>query len=442
MGELEKRTMSKVSARLIPLLIICYFIAYLDRVNLSFAALEMNKDLNFSATIYGNGAGIFFLSYFLLETPSNLILVRVGARRWIARIMFTWGILSGCMAFITGETSFYAVRFLLGAAEAGFFPGIIFYLTLWFPAAYRGRIISLFMTAIPLSAVVGAPLSSLLLYLDGGFGLKGWQWIFILEAIPSLIFSVVIYFYLTERPSEATWLATDERAWLVARQNNERIHRESVVNQSVLQALTNPKVLALGVAGISIAYSIYGLSYFLPQVVKAFGVTNMQTGLITAIPFAVGMVSMIWYGRRSDRLMERRSHTAIALLITGLGIGAAAVISDPYIKMAWLCVAGFGAFAVLPVFWSMPTAFLSGTAAAAGIAFINSIANIAGFVGPMIIGRIKDATGSFSGGFLVIAGISVVAAIVMLCIGHDKALEQVPEPVSDLEPLPGAAPAE
>ena len=442
MDELEKRTMSKVSARLIPLLIICYFIAYLDRVNLSFAALEMNKDLNFSATVYGTGAGIFFLSYFLLETPSNLILVRVGARRWIARIMFTWGILSGCMAFITGETSFYAVRFLLGAAEAGFFPGIIFYLTLWFPAAYRGRIISLFMAAIPLSAVVGAPLSSLLLYLDGGFGLKGWQWIFILEAIPSLIFSVVIYFYLTERPSDATWLATDERAWLVARQNNERIHRESVVNQSVFQALTNPKVLALGVAGISIAYSIYGLSYFLPQVVKAFGVTNMQTGLITAIPFAVGTVSMIWYGRRSDRLMERRSHAAIALLITGLGIGAAAVISDPYIKMAWLCLAGFGAFAVLPVFWSMPTAFLSGTAAAAGIAFINSIANIAGFVGPMIIGRIKDATGSFSGGFLVIAGISVVAAIVMLCIGHDKALEQVPEPVSDLEPLPGAAPAE
>ena len=202
----------------------------------------------------------------------------------------------------------------------------------------------------------------------------------------------------------------------------------------MLQALTNPKVLALGVVGISIAYSIYALAYFLPQVVKAFGVTNMQTGLITAIPFAVGTVGMVWYGRRSDRLLERRSHAAIALLITGLGIAAAAVIDDPYIKMAWLCLAGFGAFAVLPAFWAMPTAFLSGSAAAAGIAFINSIANIAGFVGPMIIGRIKDATGSFSGGFLVVAGVSVVAAIVMLCVGHEKALEQVPMPGDELLP--------
>ncbi len=436
MGQLEKRTMAKVSARLIPFLILCYFVAYLDRVNLAFAALEMNKDLAFSATVYGTGAGIFFLSYFLLETPSNLVLVRVGARRWIARIMFTWGILSGCMALVSSETGFYVVRFLLGAAEAGFFPGIIFYLTLWFPAAYRGRIIGMFMAAIPLSAVVGAPLSSLLLYLDGGFGLRGWQWIFILEAIPAVILSVVVYFYLTEKPADAKWLAADERDWLIARQENERAHREAVENHSVLQALTNPKVLALGVVGISIAYSIYALAYFLPQVVKAFGVTNMQTGLITAIPFAVGTIGMVWYGRRSDRLLERRSHAAIALLLTGLGIAAAAVIDDPYIKMAWLCLAGFGAFAVLPAFWAMPTAFLSGSAAAAGIAFINSIANISGFVGPMIIGRIKDATGSFSGGFLVVAGISVVAAIVMLCVGHEKALEQMPASGGEL--LPGA----
>ena len=442
MDELEKRTMARVSARLIPFLILCYFVAYLDRVNLAFAALEMNKDLAFSATVYGTGAGIFFLSYFLLETPSNLVLVRVGARRWIARIMFTWGILSGCMAFVSGETGFYIVRFLLGAAEAGFFPGIIFYLTLWFPAAYRGRIIAMFMAAIPLSAVIGAPLSSMLLYLDGGFGLRGWQWIFILEALPAIILSVVVYFYLTEEPTQATWLANDERAWLVARQEHERSHREAVQNHSVMQALTNPKVVALGIVGISIAYSIYALAYVLPQVVKAFGVTNMQTGLITAIPFAVGMIGMIWYGRRSDRLMERRSHAAIALLITGLGIAAAAVIDDPYVKMAWLCVAGFGAFAVLPAFWAMPTAFLSGSAAAAGIAFINSIANIAGFVGPMIIGRIKDATGSFSGGFLVVAGVSVVAAIIMLCIGHEKALEQMPEPDSDREQLLGAIPVE
>ena len=442
MEEVEKRTMAKVSARLIPFLILCYFVAYLDRVNLSFAALEMNKDLAFSATVYGTGAGIFFLSYFLLETPSNLILVRVGARRWIARIMFTWGVLSGCMAFISGETGFYIIRFLLGAAEAGFFPGIIFYLTLWFPAAYRGRIIGMFMAAIPLSAVIGAPLSSFVLYLDGGFGLRGWQWVFILEAIPAVILSVVTFFYLTEEPNVANWLSDEERDWLVTRQESELAHREAVQTHSVMQALTNPKVLALGIAGISIAYSIYALAYFLPQVVKAFGVTNMQTGLITAIPFAVGTVGMIWYGRRSDRLLERRSHTVIALLLTGLGLGAAAVIPDPYAKMAWLCLAGFGAFAVLPAFWAMPTAFLSGTAAAAGIAFINSIANIAGFVGPMIIGRIKDATGSFSGGFLVVAGVSVAASVVMLCIGHEKELEQVPNPRLVLEDLPGAVPVE
>jgi MFS transporter, ACS family, tartrate transporter len=332
------------------------------------------------------------------------------------------------MAFVTGETGFYIIRFLLGAAEAGFFPGIIFYLTLWFPAAYRGRIIGMFMAAIPLSAVIGAPLSSMLLYLDGGLGLRGWQWIFIIEAVPAIILSVVVYFFLTEEPSEAKWLAADERTWLVARQENERAHREAIESHSVFQALTNLKVLALGVVGISIAYSIYGLAYFLPQVVKAFGVTNMQTGLITAIPFAIGTVGMIWYGRRSDRLLERRSHTVVALLLTGLGIAAAAVIDDPYIKMAWLCIAGFGAFAVLPSFWAIPTAFLSGAAAAAGIAFINSIANIAGFVGPMIIGYIKDATGSFSGGFLVIAGVSLVAGIVLLCTGHEKALEEGLEP--------------
>ena len=256
MEALEARTMAKVSRRLIPFVIICYFVAFLDRVNLGFAALEMNKDLGFSATVYGLGAGMFFISYFSLETPSNLILVRTGARIWIARIMFTWGILSGAMAFVQGETSFYIVRFLLGAAEAGFFPGILFYLTLFFPAAYRGRMVAMFMVAIPFSAVIGSPLSSAILYADGFLGLRGWQWIFISEAVPAVILSGVVLWYLTDTPAQAHWLAADERDWLVQRQAAERRQREAVHNLSVLEVLRNPRVLTLGLSGFGIVFQL------------------------------------------------------------------------------------------------------------------------------------------------------------------------------------------
>jgi D-galactonate transporter len=428
MEALETRTMAKVSRRLIPFVIICYFVAYLDRVNLSFAALEMNKDLKFSATVYGLGAGIFFVSYFLLETPSNLILVRMGARRWIARIMFTWGILSGAMAFVTDETSFYIIRFLFGAAEAGFFPGILFYLTLFFPAAYRGRMVSMYMVAIPVSAVIGAPISTLIMqYMDGILAFKGWQWVFIVESIPALILSGVVLSYMTDEPSQAKWLSDEERNWLVNRQAAERREREAVHDMTVMQVLFNPRILTFGVAGFGIAYSIYGIFYFLPQIVKAFGLTNMETGLVSAIPFAIGSVGMVWYGRRSDRLMERRSHTCIAFMITAMGLTLTAVTPDPYIRMVCLSFAAFGAFAVLPVFWAMPTAFLSGAAAAAGVAYINSIANIAGFVGPFVMGFIRDTTGSFDGGLLVIAAVCLVSGIATLCIHHDADLERAPD---------------
>src|SRR5580765_5397212 len=268
MEPLEQRTIAKVSARLVPFLIVCYFVAYLDRVNVSFAALTMNKDLGLSASAFGFGAGIFFLAYFLFEVPSNLFLERVGARKWIARIMFTWGVLSGGMAFISGETGFYVVRVLLGIAEAGFFPGIIFYLTLWFPAVYRARIVGYFMAAIPLSTVIGAPVSGLLLGLDGGLGLKGWQWLFVLEAAPALVLSVVVFFYLTDRPADATWLQPDERAWLVARLEDERLKREAVRRYSVAQALMDPKVLLLSLVYFGGVATNYGLSFFLPQIVK------------------------------------------------------------------------------------------------------------------------------------------------------------------------------
>jgi len=437
MDTLEKRTMAKVSRRLIPFVIICYFVAYLDRVNLSFAALEMNKDLQFSSTVYGTGAGVFFITYFLLETPSNLVLLKMGARRWIARIMFTWGIISGCMAFIWNDWSFYGVRFLFGAAEAGFFPGILFYLTLYFPAAYRARMVSMFMVAIPFSAVIGSPLSSIILYYADGFlGFKGWQWIFISEAVPALALSVVTWFYMTDHPSQAQWLAPDERDWLVRRQAAEVRQREAAHTLSVLQVLRNPRVLALGIAGFGIAYEGYGMFYFLPQIVKQFGLTNMQTGFVSAIPFAVGAVSMVWYGKRSDRVMERRSHTAVTFLITAIGMVLTALTPNPYVRLCTLSVAAFGIFSVLPVFWSMPTAFLSGTAAAAGVAYINSIANIAGFVGNYIMGWLRDMTGSFDSGLLVIAAVCNAAAFATLSIHHDRELEQTPS-IDEPPPIPG-----
>jgi len=424
---LEDRTIARASARLVPFLILCFFVAYLDRVNVGFAALTMNRDLGLSAAAYGFGAGVFFLTYSLFEVPSNLLLERMGARRWIARIMLTWGILSGATAFIQGETSFYAVRMLLGIAEAGFFPGIIFYLTLWFPAVYRARIIGAFLAAVPLATVIGAPVSGLLLGFDGVMGLRGWQWLFLLEAVPALILSVVVFFYLTDRPADATWLAPEERAWLVSRLRQEQQKRESVRTYNVVQALCNPKVLALSLVYFGAVANNYGLSFFLPQIVKAFGGSNAQAGLVTAIPYVAGAIGAVWWGRHSDATRERRFHLVAALLLGSIGIAVSTAIDDPVLKIAVLCAAGFGIFGSLPVFWTLPTAFLGGAAAAGGIALINSIGNLAGFVAPFVVGSIKDATGGFTGGLLCVSAASLVAAMIVLVLDHDRSLEHAPD---------------
>ncbi len=381
--DLETRTIRRVSARLVPVLIICYFAAYLDRVNVGFAALTMNKDIGLSAFAYGLGAGIFFFTYFVFEVPSNLALERFGARKWIARIMLSWGIISGCTAAVSGATSFYIVRLLLGAAEAGFFPGIIFYLTLWFPATYRARIVGYFMAAIPLSSVIGAPVSGLILGVHGAGGLQGWQWLFIIEAVPAIILAAVVFFTLPDRPAEATFLAADERDWLVNRLAQEQQQREAAQHFTVAQALVNPKVLALALVYFGAVALNYGLSFFLPQIVKAFGLSNAQTGFVTAIPYVVGTISMVWWGRRSDSRRERKGHCGFALAVAAVAIAASTAIADPTLKMVLLSVSGFGIFACLPVFWTLPTAFLSGAAAAGGIAIINSIGNLAGFFGPV-----------------------------------------------------------
>ena len=432
-SSVEDRTIAKVSARLVPFLIVCFLAAYLDRVNVSFAALTMNADLGLSAAAYGFGAGIFFLAYFVFEVPSNLLLARFGARRWIARIMFSWGIISGATAFVGGATSFYLVRVLLGIAESGFFPGIIFFLTLWFPAVYRARIIGSFMAAIPLATVIGAPVSGLLLGLDGFMGLKGWQWLFITEALPSLVLAVVAFFYLTDGPSDATWLEPDERAWLVNRLAQEKRLREARREFSVTQALMNPKVLALSLVYFGMVASNYGLSFFLPQIIKAFGLSNVMTGVVSALPYIVGAVSIVLWSHHSDRHVERTYHTAIPILVAATGIGMSTVFDNPVMRMVAFCVAGFGIFAGLPVFWTLPTVFLSGSAAAAGIAMINAIGNLAGFAGPYAMGWIKDATGSYTGGLLALSAVCVIAAVVVILLGHDATLERLP-PELEAEP--------
>jgi D-galactonate transporter len=435
LGEIEFRTTRRITSRLVPFLIICYFAAYLDRVNVGFAKLTMDADLGISDTMYGFGAGVFFLAYFLFEVPSNLLLNRFGARRWIARIMFSWGLISGAMAFIpqiasatglSNEYTFYLLRILLGFAEAGFFPGIIFFLTLWFPSAYRARIIGYFMAAIPLSLALGSPVSAYLLGLNGAAGLAGWQWLFIAEAAPALILSVVVYFYLTDRPTDAAWLYDDERAWLIGRLAAEERQRLAIRQISVGQSLLNPHVLALAIVYFGAVACNYGIAFWLPTIIKGFGVSISMTGWINAIPYAVGFCGMIWYGLRSDAKMERVNHVAFALGLAAVGIGVSAFLDDPLAKMIALTVGAFGVFAVLPVFWTLPTAFLSGAAAAAGIAVINSIGNLAGYFGPFAMGWIHDTTGSFAYGLLCIAGAAVLALIIVLILGHDPSLERTP----------------
>lgn len=436
MQDLEARTVRKVSVRLIPFLMICYLIAYLDRVNVGFAALTMNKSLGLTASMFGFGAGIFFFTYFVFEVPSNLALDRFGARRWIARIMISWGILSGMMAFVpqialsTGlgnEITFYAVRLLLGAAEAGFFPGIIFYLTLWFPSVYRGRIIGAFMAAIPLSSAIGSPISGMVLGLDGTAGLEGWQWLFLIEAAPAIVLAFVTYFYLTDRPADAGWLAADERAWLSGRLAAERSQREAAHRLSVLQALYDLRVWALALVYFGLVAGLYGVGFWLPQIVKGFGLSDLATGWVTAIPYAAGAAFMAWYGYNSDRTGERRGHTAVALLIAAAGIAGSTLTGNPALTIVAFAIGGCGVFGGLPVFWTLPTAVLSGSAAAAGIAVINAVGNLAGFVGPSAMGLLKEATGSFTAGLLLIAGIAVIGMVIVLALGHDRKLERAPD---------------
>lgn len=414
-AELERRVMRKVAWRIVPFIMLLYFIAYIDRVNIGFAALEMNKDLGFSPAVFGFGAGIFFWGYFLFEVPSNIILDKVGARLWIARVMITWGIVSGGMAFVWDATSFYVLRFLLGAAEAGFFPGIILYLSYWFPARRRAAVTSLFMAAAPLSVVLGSPVSSALLELHGLLGLSGWQWMFILEAVPAVILGGVVLVYMTDRPEKARWLTEEERVWLVETMNAEVANKDKA-KHSVWSGLANIRVLALALVYFGTSAGLYTLGIWAPQIIKSFGLSNMEVGFMNAIPPTVAVIAMYLWAWNSDQSGERTWHVVIACLVAAIGLALAGISSSVLAVVAALTLVNVGISAAKPPLWSMPTLFLSGPAAAAGIATINSIGNLGGFVGPAMIGWIKDQTGSFVGGLYFVAGLLIFSAALTLIL--------------------------
>ena len=406
----------KVAMRLIPLLFLCYIAAYLDRVNVGFAKLQMQQALQFSDSVYGFGAGIFFIGYFIFEIPSNVMLHRVGAGRWIARIMVSWAILSAGMMFVNSAISFYVVRFLLGVAEAGFFPGIILYLTYWFPAARRGRATSLFLAAIAVAGLVGNPVSGWILHsLNGVNGWQGWQWLFLLEALPSLVLGVLAWFWLEDRVKNAQWLTLEERD-LIAR--DIAAEEATKVDGSLGRVLADGKVWLLALVYFAIVSGLYGVTFWLPTIIKGLGVADpLQVGLIGAVPWAFGIVAMFLVARSADARREYRWHTAASCVAAALGLViSVAFHADVMLAMAGLTIGAMGIMCALPIFWSNPTALLGGTAAAMGIAFINSVGNLAGFAIPWLMGVIKDATHSTDLGLHMLAGFLVLGAVAVLLL--------------------------
>lgn len=404
-----------VRQRLVPFLFILYVVAYLDRVNISFAAAEMQADLGLTAAVYGLGAGIFFIGYFIFEVPSNLVLRRVGARRWIARIMVSWGIIAGLTAFVTNEWEFYAVRFLLGVAEAGFFPGVVLYLTFWVPRAERARTMALFLTATAVAGVVGAPVSGLLLTMDGHFGLQGWQWLFLIEALPAVILGIVVWRILPDTPAHARWLSPDQQRGLAAAVADDAQHVEGL--EGLGAAFRSLRVWLLAILYLSIVIGFYGISLWLPLIVKRDfpDVGPIGLGVITAIPYACAVVAMVFVGRSSDRTRERTWHLALPLLAGAVGLIVAGVFGG-VIAFTSLCLAAAGIYAALGPFWTLPPAFLRGVAAAAGIAWINSVGNLGGFIGPYTLGRLTDSSGGIGLGLIVLGIIAACACALAIAI--------------------------
>jgi ACS family tartrate transporter-like MFS transporter len=423
-SDFESAVMRKVAWRLIPFLSIGYMINALDRFNVSMAALTMNKDLGLSATAYGFGAGAFFWTYVLFQFPANLVLARVGARVWISLIMAMWGLCSACTALITGETSFVAVRFLLGIAEAGFFPGVAYFMTCWFPASFRGRMMGIFYAAGAFSGVVGGPLGASLLKLNGSFGIAGWQWIFLVEGIPAVLLAGYGLLTLCNKPIEAGWLTSEQRTWLQQRLDTEAVAK-SGHGVGLLRSIASPQVLALTVAYLFMAYGVYSMAFFLPLIVKSLGLSNTAIGYVLVLPNICGSVGMILFSRSSDRTGERVWHVVIPVALAGIGAaGAGLLLGNIYLTIGAFCIATFGIASSLPVFWNLPTAYLGAGAAAGGIAFINSIGNISGYAAPQITGLLRDATGGYMAPMLVTGAIVLSGAGLILASGIRKHIPQ------------------
>jgi MFS transporter, ACS family, tartrate transporter len=412
----------KVARRIVPYIFICYIINYLDRFNVSFAALEMSGDLGFSEMTYGLGASMFFVGYVFFEIPSNLIMLRVGARIWIARIMMTWGLASTCMIFVKSPFNFYLLRLLLGVAEAGFFPGMILYLTYWIPAGERARAFALFLTSTSLAGVVGGPISGILFKMGGVYGLKGWQWLFLLEGVPAILLGWVTLFYLVDKPEQANWLSSAERNWLSETIKKEQEDKKLGHSLTLWQALKHPRVWQLCLLYFSVVISFYGVAFWLPQIVKSFsGLSNSAVAMLSAVPYLSASICMVIVANHSDKMRERKWHVALPAFAGCLGLGLAVFFLENHYPLAAffsLCLAASGIWSTLGPFWSLPTAFLGGTAAAGGVALINSIGNVGGFVGPYIIGYIKQTTQSFTSGMLVLAGTLLIAGFLALRVNE------------------------
>ncbi len=416
---IEQSTMRKVYLRLLPFAILSYILAYIDRINVSFAGLTMRGDLGMSAGTFGFAVGMFYWGYFIFEVPSNVILEKVGARIWIARIMITWGILAGFMAAVTDSTSFGIVRFLLGVAEAGFFPGIILYFTYWFPSRHHARIVSGFLVGLPIAVAIGAPISTALLGLDGLFGLKGWQVMYIAEAIPTVFIGVLTFFVLTDRPDQAKFLTAEERNWLVTTIAAERRATEAVRKFSLWEALYNPKVLLLALNYIGIVTASLGMLIFVPQMIKSLGnFSNMTVGWLTMIPYICGGIAMVVWGRISDRMNERRWNLFIACALSTVGLVIAGMTMGTWWALVGMSMATMGFYGSKGPFFAMPPMFLSGAGLAAGIAWINSLGNLGGFFGPWYVGVMKDLTGSYAGGLYGLALLCLLAALVCALFLH------------------------
>jgi sugar phosphate permease len=427
--------MRRVTWRILPFLMLCYFVSFVDRVNVGFGALQMVKALHMSPTVFGFGGGVFFVSYFLFEVPSNLLLEKVGARLWIARIMITWGFLAAGTAFVVGARSFYAMRLLLGAAEAGFFPGVILYLTYWFPSEYRARIVGLFTVAIPVSSFLGSPISAALLGVDGWLGLRGWQWMFIIEGAPAILLGLFCLFVLSDKPSNAGWLNAEEKAWLNGRLQAEAGRSKRVGQISLWSVLWNKYVLVLSITLAGSTAVSSGLQIWQPQIIKSYGLTNMQTGLLNSIPFALASVIMVLWGQRSDRTGERVWHTALPLVVTALSLASALVFNSLLAIIVILCLAVIGIYAGKGPVWALSAEWLSAGTAAAGLAQMNAISNLAGFGTTYVVGKIKDVTGSYPLAILPLACLSAAGALAVLFIARGQPSGRA---LQEIKPLPAS----